>query len=75
MADWTDHVPEEERGGLLTSYDDGSAVFMSSTTGGASAAGSWGKLTLMRVLSDGTTEFRDYAAKGDWIKSPFREGE
>ena len=66
---WEDHVPKDERGGLLAQYDDGSAVFLSSYSGGADLAGLWGRIKLMRVASDGETTFRDYRANGEWEPS------
>jgi len=60
QPDWKDHVPEDQRGGLIAEYDDGSAILHSSSTGGAHPAGAWGEVTLMEIKADGTVTFWDY---------------
>lgn len=63
-VDWKDHVPEDQRGGLIAEYDDGSAVLHSSASGGAHPAGAWVQTTLMQVKADGTVTFWDYVRSG-----------
>lgn len=69
VADWKDHVPADERGGLIAEYDDGSAIFHSSSAGGAAPKGAWSTVTLMQVKSNGETTFRDFKAQNDWYES------
>ncbi|WP_057465798.1 hypothetical protein [Pseudovibrio sp. POLY-S9] len=64
--DWKKHVPEDERGGLIAEYDDGSAILFSSAAGGAAPSGAWSTLTLMQVDAGGAHSFRNYVACGDW---------
>lgn len=64
---WKDHVPEDQRGGLLAEYDDGSAVLLSAYSGGGSKEGAWGALTLMQVDSLGNVTFKRFKSTSEWI--------
>jgi hypothetical protein len=63
---WRDHVPSDQRGGLLEDLDDGSAVFLSMYSGGGSKKGVWNQLELMQIGADGKTRFREYSAHEEW---------
>ncbi|MBO6507325.1 MAG: hypothetical protein JJ979_02375 [Roseibium sp.] len=68
---WRDHIQPGEQYTVLAEYDDGSAVCLSSYTGGGSALGTWGGLTLMKIEADGQTTLRDYAAvQSVWRQAP-----
>ena len=50
----------------IVNYDDGSKIYLSSYSGGASKEGAFGKLTLMMVDENGNTFFRNFKAEEDW---------
>ncbi|MCG7492401.1 DUF2829 domain-containing protein [Thalassobius sp. Cn5-15] len=66
--DWRKHVPVDERSGLISEYDDGSAVFFASATGGGSEYGAYGRVQLMKIDADGAASFRDYTADAYWYQ-------
>jgi hypothetical protein len=66
MNTWKDHIPEDQRGGLMAEYDDGSAVLLSAYSGGGSKEGAWGALNLMSVDSNGLIKFKRLEATTDW---------
>lgn len=63
LEDVQDRV-EEWAAGLLTKYEDGAAVYLSSHAGGAHPAGEWGTLTLRFVEPGGRERFGDYVTNG-----------
>ena len=63
---WRDHVSTDEEYTVLAEYDDGSAVCLGSHSGGDSADGEWGSLTLIKIDWDGTTTVRPYFGLLDW---------
>jgi len=67
---WRDHIKPGDHHTILSEYDDGSAVCLSSYGGGASAEGAYGTVSLSRHLSDGTVAFRDFIAINDWHDNP-----
>ena len=50
----------------IINYDDGSKIYLSSYSGGASKEGTFGKLTLMMVDENGDTFLRNFKAEEDW---------
>lgn len=58
---------------LIVKSDDGTAVYLSSYSGGASPHGILGQLRLMRENADGSTDFREYNAVSDWQPSDLQK--
>lgn len=53
----------------IIGFDNGSDVYLSSFSGGASKEGLFGRIKMMKIDADGSVHFRDYIAINDWRPS------
>ena len=59
---------------LISEYDNGEKLLLSSYAGGGSKGGYMSEVTFMRELSDGTVQFRKYVPAEDWRESDLKCG-